>query len=56
MLAIHGLGKAYKRYPHRRDRVVEKLLPWRGSRHEPVWVLRDVNLAVRRASRSASSA
>jgi lipopolysaccharide transport system ATP-binding protein len=46
MLAIRGLGKAYKRYPHRRDRVVEKLLPWRGSRHEQVWVLRDVDLEV----------
>src|ERR1700682_4580063 len=46
MLAIRGLGKAYKRYPHRRDRVLEKLLSWRGPRHEQVWVLRDVDLEV----------
>jgi lipopolysaccharide transport system ATP-binding protein len=46
MLAIRGLGKAYKRYPHRRDRVLEKLMPWGGPRHEQVWVLRGVDLEV----------
>lgn len=46
MLEIKTLGKAYKRYPHRRDRVLEKILPWSGPRHEKVWVLRHVDLAV----------
>src|SRR6266700_2884913 len=48
MLAIQTLGKAYKRYPHRRDRVLEKILPWRGPRHEQVWVLRGLDLSVER--------
>ncbi len=46
LLSIHHLGKAYKRYAHRRDRVLEKLLPWGGPRHEQVWVLREVDLDV----------
>ena len=48
MLAIQALGKAYKRYPHRRDRVLERLMPWHGARHERVWVLRNVDLSVQR--------
>jgi lipopolysaccharide transport system ATP-binding protein len=46
LLSIHHLGKAYKRYAHRRDRVLEKLLPWGGPRHAKVWVLREVDLDV----------
>jgi lipopolysaccharide transport system ATP-binding protein len=46
MLAIRSLGKAYKRYAHRRDRVLEKVVPWRGARHERIWVLRGLDLAV----------
>lgn len=46
MLTLRGLGKAYKRYAHRRDRVLEKLLSWRGPRHEDVWVLRGLDLHV----------
>jgi lipopolysaccharide transport system ATP-binding protein len=46
VLSIRRLGKAYRRYPHRRDRVLEKLLPWSGLRHEQIWVLRDVDLEI----------
>ncbi len=40
-LRARGLGKAYKRYAHKWDRVAE----WvgRGVRHEQNWVLRDVS-------------
>lgn len=48
MVTIRGLGKAYKRYAHRRERVLEKLLPWGGLRHEQVWVLRGIDLEVER--------
>jgi len=46
MLSIRNLGKAYRRYAHQRDRVLEKLLPWQGPRHERTWVLRNVDLEV----------
>ena len=40
-IRARGLGKAYKRYAHKWDRVAE----WvgRGVRHEQNWVLRDVS-------------
>lgn len=41
-----GLGKAYRRYAHPRDRLLE-LLPWaRGDRHSRDWALRDVSFTV----------
>jgi lipopolysaccharide transport system ATP-binding protein len=46
VLSIRNLGKAYRRYAHQRDRLVEKLMPWRGPRHERTWVLRNVDLEV----------
>ena len=46
MLSIRNLGKAYRRYAHQRDRVLEKLMPWQGPRHERTWVLRNVDLEV----------
>jgi lipopolysaccharide transport system ATP-binding protein len=46
-IAVHGLGKAYKKYPNRWARVREWL--WSGGRvhHEASWVLRDINFEVR---------
>ncbi len=46
MLALRSIGKAYKRYRTPRDRLVERVLPWRGDRHEKIWVLRGIDLVV----------
>jgi len=45
-IAVRGLGKAYKQYPTRWARLAEWLLPWRGPRHRPHWVLRDIDFEV----------
>jgi homopolymeric O-antigen transport system ATP-binding protein len=44
-VATANLGKAYRRYAHPRDRVLETLLPGR-SRHEDIWVLRNVSVTI----------
>ena len=43
-IAVRGLGKAYKRYPRKRGRLME----WLGARpqHDLRWVLRDVTFDV----------
>jgi lipopolysaccharide transport system ATP-binding protein len=46
MLTINNLGKAYRRYRHKRDRLVEIIVPRARSRHELVWVLRNVQFEV----------
>jgi lipopolysaccharide transport system ATP-binding protein len=45
--AIHcrGVAKAYRRYPHPRDRVLAWFAPQRQRYHE-VWVLRDIGFAI----------
>ena len=48
VLELRNVGKAYRRYPNARARLIETVAPWLGKRHETVWVLRNVNLAVRR--------
>jgi lipopolysaccharide transport system ATP-binding protein len=48
MLELRNVGKAYRRYPSARARLLEAVAPWLGKRHEKVWVLRNVNLAVQR--------
>ena len=48
MLELRDVGKAYRRYPNARARLIEAVAPWLGKRHETVRVLRNVNLAVRR--------
>ena len=45
-ITVKGLGKAFKHYLHRWDRVVEWMMPFGGARHEPKWVLRDVSFTV----------
>ena len=45
VLALSNVGKAYRRYAHPRDRVLE-LLPPRRSRHEELWVLRNIDITV----------
>src|SRR5436190_20641545 len=46
MLTISNLGKAYRRYRHKRDRLVEMVVPRGRPRHELVWVLRNVHFEV----------
>lgn len=43
-LRVRNLGKAYKRYPHKRGRLLEWL--GAGSQHELRWVLRDITFDV----------
>jgi lipopolysaccharide transport system ATP-binding protein len=45
-IAVQGLGKAYKQYPTRWARLGEWLLPWRGARHRPHWILRDIDFQI----------
>src|SRR6266550_1435559 len=45
-LALRNVGKSYRRYARPRDRVVEKLMPWAGRRHENIWVLRNIDVSV----------
>src|ERR1700751_611979 len=47
-VVLRNLGKAYRRYEHQRERVLEKLAPWAGRRHELVWVLRNIDASIER--------
>ena len=46
ILVADKLGKAYKRYPSSRERLVEWLSFGKSIRHEDVWVLKDVSFAI----------
>jgi len=46
VIAVTGLGKAYKHYPSRWARLAEWLSPTRRIHHTPTWVLKDVDLRV----------
>ena len=43
---VRGLGKAYKHYPSQWARLAEWLLPFGGPRHQPAWVLKDIDFSV----------
>ena len=45
-IAINGLGKAFKKYSSRWQRLRDWLLPLGQKRYEQSWVLRDINLVV----------
>jgi lipopolysaccharide transport system ATP-binding protein len=45
-IQVAGLGKAYKRYPTHRARLLEWLLPFGGPRHESIQVLQDISFRV----------
>ena len=45
-ITVTGLGKAYKKYPSRRARLAEWLLPFGGTRHGLSWILQDINFIV----------
>jgi len=43
---VNHLGKAYKQYFTRWSRLAEWLLPFSGVRHQPHWILQDINFTV----------
>lgn len=45
-IAVTNLGKAYKKYPNRRARLADWLLPLEKPRYELHWVLKDINFVV----------
>ena len=45
-IQVTNLGKAYKRYPNHRARLLEWLLPFAGPRHQQIHVLRDISFSV----------
>jgi lipopolysaccharide transport system ATP-binding protein len=45
-ISIKNIGKCYKVYSSRNERLKEWLLPFGASRHAEKWVLRDINLEV----------
>lgn len=45
-IKVQNVGKAYKYYSSKWNRVIEKLLPGNKSRHSKKWVLKDINFSV----------
>ncbi|WP_037368311.1 ABC transporter ATP-binding protein [Selenomonas ruminantium] len=45
-ISIQHVGKCYKMYASRNDRLKEWLIPFSRKRHEEKWVLKDVNIEV----------
>jgi len=45
-IRVNQLGKAYRRYPHHRARLLEWLLPKGKPRHQLIWVLKDISFNV----------
>lgn len=45
-ISVRKIGKCYKVYPSRGERLKEWLLPFSEKRHEEKWVLRDVTLDI----------
>lgn len=46
IISISNLGKCYKVYENRNDRLKEWLLPFLGKRHTEKWVLKGINLEI----------
>lgn len=45
-IVVSNLGKAYKQYPNRWDRLLEWVTPGNAKRHQLKWVLQDINFTV----------
>ncbi len=45
-IRVSQLGKAYKQYPRRWDRLIEWMLPFLGLRHQLKWVIHDISFQV----------
>ena len=54
-IKVQNVGKAYKYYSSKWNRVIEKLLPGNKSRHSKNGYSKDINFNVEPASLSASS-
>jgi homopolymeric O-antigen transport system ATP-binding protein len=53
---LHGAGKRYKIFDHRRDHLFDafgftKVLPWIKTQHEDFWALRHIDLDLRKGDR-----
>jgi lipopolysaccharide transport system ATP-binding protein len=42
-IRVNKLGKAYKQYDNRWNRLVEWVLPWNSQRHRVKWILQDIS-------------
>ncbi len=45
-ISVSNLGKAYKQYPNRWDRLLEWVTPGNAKRHQLKWVLQDISFTV----------
>jgi lipopolysaccharide transport system ATP-binding protein len=45
-IVVKGLGKAYKQYPSRWNRLWEWVIPWSVDRFTLKWVLKDLNFSI----------
>lgn len=45
-IRVDQVGKAYKQYSHRWDRLIEWVLPFLGLRHTLKWVIKDISFAL----------
>lgn len=45
-IRVSNLGKAYRRYPNHRARLLEWLSPSKRPRHSTIWVLKDITFSV----------
>src|SRR6266571_8082326 len=53
---LHGVGKRYKIFQHRRDHLFDAfgfttVLPWLKTDHEDFWALREIELDLRKGDR-----
>lgn len=48
IIDVKNVSKSYKLYPRNRDRLLEALLPFKGSRHRDFFALRDINFSLQK--------
>ncbi len=46
-IRVNNLGKAYKQYPSRWERLIEWMIPFSSQRHRLHWVLQDINFHIK---------
>jgi lipopolysaccharide transport system ATP-binding protein len=47
VISVQNLGKKYKRYANKSDRIIEWLSAGKKQLHEPIWVLKGLNFSVK---------
>ena len=45
-IIVKNLGKSYKQYPKKIDRLLEWFSPFKSVRHNKKWLLKDINFSV----------